>query len=126
MRHPQKRGRAAATAQTPAQPSESSASKPYRATQPPFKVFFETDNGERWYYTRKRARVLQMLATMQQGLTQHDCYPWHTRLGGTIHAMREDGLEIETVLEGEFRHARYFLRTKGRLAAQPENGKLAA
>ena len=62
-----------------------------------------------------------MLATMGQGVTQWDCYPWHTRLGGTIHALREAGMVIDTVREGPFRHARYFLRTPGTVIIQPEN-----
>ncbi len=65
--------------------------------------------GRIWRYRGKRARVLDMLATMPQGLTQWDTLPWHTRLGGTIHALREDGLVITTELEGECRHARYRL-----------------
>jgi hypothetical protein len=50
-------------------------------------------------------------------VTQWDTLPWHTRLGGTIHALRCDGLAIETVREGEYRHARYWLRTPGALVA---------
>lgn len=50
-----------------------------------------------------------MLVAMPQGVTQHDCYPWHTRLSGTIHALRMDGLAITTELEGPYRHARYRL-----------------
>ncbi|MCB2052511.1 MAG: hypothetical protein KDE63_13895 [Novosphingobium sp.] len=45
-------------------------------------------------YRGKRARVLTMYATSREGVTQWDCLPWHTRLGGTIHAMRRDGLDI--------------------------------
>jgi hypothetical protein len=67
-----------------------------------------------WRYSGKRARVLAMLAS-GQGVTQWDTLPWHTRLGGTIHVLRGDGLTIETVREGEFRHARYRLRTVGKL-----------
>ncbi|QGN53339.1 hypothetical protein [Novosphingobium sp. Gsoil 351] len=59
--------------------------------------------------------MLAMLATIPTGVTQWDTLPWHTRLGGTIHALREDGLSIETVREGEYRHARYWLRTPGEL-----------
>jgi hypothetical protein len=61
-----------------------------------------------------------MLATGAKGVTQWDTLPWHTRLGGTIHVMREDGLSIETELEGEYRHARYWLRTPGQLIADGE------
>ena len=80
------------------------------------KVAFRASGGRVWTYTGKRARVLAMLATTGKGVTQWDTLPWHTRLGGTIHAMREDGLEIDTVLEGEFRNARYWLRTEGTLS----------
>lgn len=76
---------------------------------------FRSLAGVVWRYRGKRARVLAMLATSRTGLTQWDTLPWHTRLGGTIHALREDGLSIETVREGEYRHARYWLRTPGKL-----------
>lgn len=58
---------------------------------------------------------------MPAGLTQWDTLPWHTRLGGTIHAMREDGLDITTELEGEYRHVRYRLATPGSLFKQGKN-----
>ena len=45
-------------------------------------------DGRIWRYTGKRARVLDMLVSANNGVTQHDCLPWHTRLGGTIHAFR--------------------------------------
>ena len=76
---------------------------------------YRTLAGAVWRYSGKRARVLTMLATSQTGVTQWDILPWHTRLGGTIHKLREDGLSIETVREGEYRHARYWLRTPGTL-----------
>lgn len=76
---------------------------------------FRSLAGAVWRYSGKRARVLAMLATSQTGLTQWDTLPWHTRLGGTIHVLREDGLSIETVRKGEYRHARYWLRTPGTL-----------
>ena len=76
---------------------------------------FRSLAGAVWRYSGKRARVLAMLATSQTGVTQWDTLPWHTRLGGTIHKLREDGLSIETVREGEYRHARYWLRTPGTL-----------
>ncbi|WP_273678412.1 hypothetical protein [Erythrobacter fulvus] len=56
--------------------------------------------------------MLDMLVATPGGITQWDCLPWHTRLGASIHAMREDGLAISTELEGEYRHARYRLATK--------------
>lgn len=86
---------------------------------------FRASSGAIWRYTGKRARVLSMLATMPAGLTQWDCLPWHTRLGGTIHALRGDGLAIETEREGEYRHARYKLATPGCLIIQAENSEAA-
>ncbi|MFN3456510.1 MAG: hypothetical protein ACK4Z8_02905 [Novosphingobium sp.] len=62
-----------------------------------------------------------MLATMGEGVTQWDTLPWHTRLGASVHVLRCDGLEIDTALEGEYRHARYTLRTAGCLIIQAEN-----
>ena len=79
--------------------------------------------GRIWRYSGKRGRVLAMLALMPDGVTQWDTLPWHTRLGGTIHALRCDGLSIETQLEGEYRHARYRLATPGRLIKQPGNSQ---
>ena len=84
-------------------------------------VSFRASTGSVWAFVGKKGRVLQMLATMAHGVTQWDCLPWHTRLGGTIHALREAGLAIETVREGDFRHARYFLRTPGCLLIQAQN-----
>ena len=81
----------------------------------PVRTAFRSLAGSVWRYSGKRARVLAMLATNRTGVTQWDSLPWHTRLGGTIHALREDGLSIETVREGEYRHARYWLRTPGTL-----------
>ena len=68
--------------------------------------------GRIWRYRGKRARVLDMLVASPGGITQWDTLPWHTRLGGSIHAMREDGLPITTELEGPYRHARYRLATR--------------
>jgi hypothetical protein len=65
--------------------------------------------------------VLVLLAEARDGITQWDTLPWHTRLCGTIHAMRRDGLEISTELEGEFRHARYRLCTPSKVIMQSEN-----
>ena len=81
----------------------------------PSRTAFRSPAGRVWRYSGKRARVLAMLATTRTGVTQWDTLPWHTRLGGTIHVLREDGLSIETVREGEYRHARYWLRTPGTL-----------
>lgn len=85
------------------------------------KTAYRASTGQIWAFNGKRGRVLSMLAAMGQGVTQWDCLPWHTRLGASIHAMREEGLAIETVREGEYRHARYFLRTPGCLIIQAEN-----
>lgn len=76
---------------------------------------FRDCSGRLWRYRGKHGRVLAMLATMEEGVTQSDCLPWHTRLGETIHTMRFDGLDISTEREGEFRRARYRLETPGRL-----------
>ena len=84
---------------------------------------FRSLAGAVWRYSGKRARVLAMLANRAEGVTQWDTLPWHTRLGGTIHALREDGLAIETEREGEYRHARYRLRTPGRLIIQAGNSE---
>lgn len=73
---------------------------------------YRDSEGRIWRYRGKRARVLDMLVRMPQGVTQWDTLPWHTRLGASIHAMREDGLAISTELEGPYRHARYRLGTK--------------
>lgn len=80
-------------------------------------------DGRSWHYRGKRARVVEMLVSMPQGVTQWDCWPWHTRLGGTIHALRCDGLEISTELEGDYRHARYRLHSPVRLMIQGENSE---
>ncbi len=77
--------------------------------------------GRKRAYRGKRARVVELLVTMPQGVTQWDTLPWHTRLGGTIHALRQDGLDISTELEGPYRHARYRLHTSARLLLQVGN-----
>lgn len=78
-------------------------------------VAYRAHNGATWHYRGKRGRVLAMLATMPEGVTQWDTLPWHTRLGASIHGMRRDGLLIDTEREGDFRHARYRLATPGSL-----------
>jgi len=91
-------------------------------------VTFRAPSGAKWTYRGKRARVL-ILLVQGESITQWDTLPWHTRLGGTIHAMRCDGLEVETEIEGEFRHARYRLLTKGSLIihrANTESGQQQA
>lgn len=88
-------------------------------------VAFRAADGASWRYGGKRGRVLEMLATWPQGVTQWDTLPWHTRLGGTIHALRCDGLAISTEIEGRYRHARYRLATLGTLI-QAENREVAA
>ena len=81
---------------------------------------YRAPDGQEWAYKGKRAIVLRMLAGEPSGITQGDCLPWHTRLGSTIHAMRKDGLAIETELEGKCRHARYRLRTSGKVVSGSE------
>ncbi|MBB3765046.1 hypothetical protein [Sphingomicrobium lutaoense] len=83
-------------------------------------VRYRALTGQEWRYRGKRARVLSLLVE-GSSLTQWDTLPWHTRLGGTIHAMREDGLSISTELEGPYRHARYRLHTEGDLIKQVGN-----
>lgn len=63
---------------------------------------------------------MAMLAE-SDSVTQWDTLPWYTRLGGTIHALRQDGLAIDTELEGEYRHARYRLRTPGTVTIHRDN-----
>lgn len=97
-------------------------SAPKVCERPPVaSVAYRAPTGQIWRYTGKRGRVLAMLATRPAGLTQWDTLPWHTRLGGTIHALRRDGLAIDTEREGEYRHARYRLATPGSLIQQPRN-----
>lgn len=84
-------------------------------------VAFWASDGRKWLCSGKRGQVLKMLAHARDGITQHDTLPWHTRLGGTIHALRKAGLEISTELEGEYRHARYRLHTRGRIIGRGEN-----
>ncbi|MBY4636823.1 hypothetical protein K5P26_06675 [Sphingopyxis sp. XHP0097] len=78
--------------------------------------------GRKWAYKGKRGRVLAMLVTGGNGVTQWDTLPWHTRLGGTIHTLRRDGLVIDTEREGDCGHARYRLMTPGTLFQQAETG----
>lgn len=85
------------------------------------RIAFRASGGRLWAYRGKRARVLAMLATNGHGVTQWDCYPWHTRLAASVKVMRDDGIEIETTLEGPYRHARYRLRTPGTLIIQGQN-----
>ncbi len=103
---------------------EKGARETVRRARPPrgAPVTFRGSMGRIWAYTGKRGRVLQMLATMGQGVTQWDCLPWHTRLGASIHVLRRAGLVIETALEGDYRHARYTLHTPGSLLIQGETG----
>lgn len=89
------------------------------------RIAFRASTGQVWAYTGKRGRVLYMLVTMGGGVTQWDCLPWHTRLGASVHALRCDGLVIDTELEGEYRHARYTLRTAGSLIIQGKNSGAA-
>lgn len=85
------------------------------------RVTFRASGGRIWAYRGKRGRVLVMLATMPDGVTQWDCYPWHTRLAASVQVLRDDGIEIETTREGPFHHARYRLRTLGTLMLQGQS-----
>jgi len=86
------------------------------------KITFRASEGRIWDYRGKRARVLVMLATSADGVTQWDTYPWHTRLAASVKVMKDDGIEIETTLEGPYRHARYRLLTPGTLTMQGDAG----
>jgi hypothetical protein len=96
------------------------------ANQPPLpcggpeyaRATFRASGGRMWAYRGKRARVLVMLATKPEGMTQWDTYPWHTRLAASVKVMRDDGIEIETTREGPHHHARYRLLTPGTLKNQ--------
>jgi hypothetical protein len=88
----------------------------------PDKTTFRASEGRIWAYRGKRARVLAMLATKPDGVTQWDTYPWHTRLAASVKVMRDDGIEIETTREGPHHHARYRLLTPGTLNTQGQAG----
>lgn len=83
-------------------------------------VSLESPTGLKIAHKGKIGRVLSMLP-LSEGVTQHDCDPWHTRLSGSIKTLREEGLEISTELEGEFRHARYRLHTPGTVIIHCKN-----
>ena len=85
-----------------------------QATPIASRVTFRALTGREWHYSGKRGRVLAILASGRT-VTPLDCVPWHMRLAATIDVLRGDGLAIETVREGEFRHARYRLLTPGRI-----------
>ena len=87
------------------------------------KFVFRSDKGQEFAHRGKAGRVLQMLATRPGGITQYGTYPWHTRLGASIHLLRQSGLAIETIREGECRHARYRLITPGKLVLQSKTGE---
>ena len=76
-------------------------------------VSFESPTGLKIAHTGKIGRVLSMLRQAANGVTQHDCYPWHTRLSGSIKILRDEGLDISTEREGRFQHARYRLHSTG-------------
>lgn len=85
-------------------------------------VTFRGDNGEVWKHRGKVGRVLELLANQARGVTQYTTYPWHTRLAASIEILRKSGLAIETKREGEFRHARYHLVTKGTVICSADEG----
>lgn len=76
-------------------------------------VTFRSVDGREWTFRGKVGRTLLMLATRPGGVTQHDAYPWRTRLAGSVFLMRSAGLIIEMTREGECGHARYVLKTEG-------------
>jgi hypothetical protein len=78
-------------------------------------VSFTAVDGRVWAFRGKRARVLLKFVEGARGVTQWDTLPWHTRLAATVEALRKEGLEISTQIEGEYRHARYRLHTAGTL-----------
>ena len=86
-------------------------------------VIFRSDIGQEFVHKGKVGRVLQMLATKPGGVTQFDTHPWHTRLGASIHLLRQSGLAIETIREGECRHGRYWLLTPGCLIIHAKTGE---
>ena len=86
-------------------------------------VVYRSDCGQEWSHKGKTGRVLGMLASTSIGITQHSTYPWHTRLAASIQVLRDSGLAIETTREGDFRHGRYRLLTKGALIEQPDAGE---
>lgn len=83
-------------------------------------VMFLGDCGQTFCHKGKLGRVLKMLATYPDGITQYSTYPWHTRLAASIKILRDSGLSIQTEREGENRHARYHLQTAGNLVSQQQ------
>ncbi len=90
------------------------------------KTSYTDGDGRAWSYKGKKAIVLDMLMTRPGGITQLNCIPWHTRLSGTIHALRQDGLEIVTEIEGRYRHARYRMPTDCSLIIDPIHWQAAS
>lgn len=82
---------------------------------------FRGSTGQIWAFGGKCGRVLAMLAKCREGITPFDCWPWHTRLGASVHVLRKAGLTVRTEREGDCNHARYFLMTAGHLV-QPADG----
>lgn len=76
------------------------------------KTTYRDTQGRIWAYRGKRALVLEMRVERSEGIEQWDTLSWQTRLGGTIHGLRGDGLTITTEIEGPFRHGRYRLGTR--------------
>lgn len=87
---------------------------------------YRSNCGQEWRHKGNAGRVLGMLASTPIGITQFSTYPWHTRLAASIQVLRDSGLEIETTREGDFRHGRYRLLTKGALIEQPDLGEFGA
>lgn len=84
-------------------------------------VMFLGDCGQKFCHKGKVGRVLKMLATYPDGITQYSTYPWHTRLAASIKILRDSGLTIQTEREGDNRHARYHLQTAGSIINQPQS-----
>lgn len=120
-----KRPPAAGTAEGASYPMGETVSHPYAGADGTDKqkpesverIMFRSVVGRTWRYRGKRARVLTLVTSAPDGLTQWDTLPWHTRFVGTIHVLREDGLAIETACKGDCRHARYRLLTAGCLVS---------
>ena len=85
---------------------------------------FRSADGRTWSYSGKRALVLERLAWALDGITPFDTIAFNLRLGASIHAMRQRGLDIETSIDAVTGHARYRLRTPGQLVVRRKGGLL--
>ncbi len=94
-------------------PANADSGKPPRQRKD--RTLFRTVAGEECAHSGNAGRVLQLLASNPDGITQFTTYPWHTRLAASIQMLRLSGLDIQTEREGPSRHARYILVTQGEL-----------